>query len=85
MASASFPKFVIHGGYLLHELRKQRGTIKYMILVPLSDLKFIAGLAAELAAYGVWLKSAALAAPTPSRRRRRTLQYTIDRDSLPEM
>src|SRR6478752_10833483 len=29
--SAPFPKFVIHGGTLGHELRKQRGTSKYMI------------------------------------------------------
>jgi hypothetical protein len=39
--SASFPKFVIHGGNFLHELRKQRGTSKHMILVPLFDLKFL--------------------------------------------
>jgi hypothetical protein len=48
-SSASFPKFVIHGGNLLHELRKQRGTSKHMILVPLFDLKFLS----EFAATGV--------------------------------
>jgi hypothetical protein len=40
-ASAPFPKFVIHGGTLGHELRKQSGTSKYMILVPLFDLTFL--------------------------------------------
>ena len=44
-----FPKFVIHGGTVGHELRKQRGTNKFMILVPLFDLKFLT----ELAASGV--------------------------------
>ena len=39
--SASFPKFVILCGNLLHEHRKQRGTSKHMILVPLFDLKFL--------------------------------------------
>src|SRR5262249_35607714 len=34
--SAPFPKFVIHRGILSHELRKQRGTSKHMIPVPLS-------------------------------------------------
>src|SRR5262249_7570788 len=34
--SALFSKFVIHRGTLLHELRKQKGTSKSMILVPLS-------------------------------------------------
>src|ERR1043166_1576611 len=43
--SAPFPKFVIHCGTLSHELRKQRGTSKYMILVPLFDLKFLNELA----------------------------------------
>ncbi len=47
-ASAPFPKFVIHCGTLLHELRKQRGTSKYMILVPLFDLKFLNELAARI-------------------------------------
>src|SRR6476646_4272951 len=46
-ASAPFPKFVIHRGTLSHELRKQRGTSKYLILVPLIDLKFPNGLAAD--------------------------------------
>src|SRR6266508_3420695 len=45
LASAPFPKFVIHCGTLSHELRKQRGTSKYMILVPLFDLKFLNELA----------------------------------------
>src|SRR5262249_4074746 len=40
-ASAPLPKFVIHRGRLGHELRKQRGTSKSMILVPLFDLKFL--------------------------------------------
>ena len=35
-ASAPLPKFVIHGSTFRHELRKQRGTSKSMILVPLS-------------------------------------------------
>ncbi len=39
--------FYIHCGTLLHELRKQRGTSKYMILVPLFDLKFLNELAAS--------------------------------------
>src|SRR6266540_181672 len=43
--SAPFPKFVIHCGTLSHELRKQRDTSKYMILVPLFDLKFLNELA----------------------------------------
>src|SRR6266545_1086495 len=46
-SSAPFPKFVIHFGTLSHELRKQRGTSKYMILVPLFDLKFLNELAAS--------------------------------------
>jgi hypothetical protein len=37
---------VIHGGTLWNELRKQRGTSKAMILVPLFDLKFLYQLAA---------------------------------------
>src|SRR6266436_2117060 len=44
--SAPLPKFVIHRGTLSHELRKQRGTSKHMILVPLFDLKFLNELAA---------------------------------------
>jgi len=47
LASAPFPKFVIHCGTLSHELRKQRCTSKYMILVPLFDLKFLNELAAS--------------------------------------
>src|SRR5215510_7971628 len=39
--SAPLPKFVIHRSNLWHELRKQKGTSKYMILVPLIDLKFL--------------------------------------------
>jgi hypothetical protein len=39
--SAPFPKFVIRRSNLWHELRKQRGTGKFMILVPLFDLKFL--------------------------------------------
>src|SRR5215472_6711937 len=45
-SSAPLPKFVIHRGTLSHELRKQRGTSKHMILVPLFDLKFLNELAA---------------------------------------
>src|SRR5262249_30368128 len=41
-----FPKFVTHGGTLLHELRKRTGTSKLMILVPLFDLKFLDEIAA---------------------------------------
>src|SRR5258707_9148886 len=48
-ASAPFPKFVIRRSTLCHELRKQRGTSKNRILVPLFDLKFLI----ELAATGV--------------------------------
>jgi hypothetical protein len=44
--STLFPKFVIHRGTLLHELRKAKGTSKSMILVPLFYLKFLVGLAA---------------------------------------
>src|SRR5262245_28445396 len=47
--SAPFPKFVIHLGPRSHELRKQRGTSDFMILVPLFDLKFLI----EFAAGGV--------------------------------
>jgi hypothetical protein len=39
--SAPLPKFVIHRSTLRHELRKQRGTSKSMVLVPLFDLKFL--------------------------------------------
>jgi len=45
-ASAPFPKFVLRRSTLCHELRKQRGTSKNMILVPLFDLKFLDELAA---------------------------------------
>ena len=45
-SSARFPKFVIHGGMLWHELRKQTGTSKHLILVPLYDLKFLDEIAA---------------------------------------
>ena len=45
-ASAPFPKFVIRRSTLCHELRKQRGTSKRMILVPPFDLKFLAEFAA---------------------------------------
>src|ERR1043166_3133278 len=39
MASAHFPKFVLHRRTHLHELRKVMGTSRLMILVPLFDLK----------------------------------------------
>src|SRR5215208_7009940 len=45
-ASAPLPKLVIHRSILGHELRKQRGTSKSMVLVPLFDLKFLHELAA---------------------------------------
>jgi hypothetical protein len=45
-ASAPLPKFVIHRGTLSRELRKQRGTSKYNILVSLFDLKSLNELAA---------------------------------------
>jgi len=38
MASAHFPKFVLHRRTHFHELRKVMGTSKLMILVPLFDL-----------------------------------------------
>jgi len=44
--SAPLPKFVIHGRTLQYELRKQRGTSDFMILVPLFDFKFLHELAA---------------------------------------
>src|SRR5262249_36416175 len=47
--SAPLSKFVIHCSTTRHELRKQRGTSKFMILVPLFDLKFLG----EFAAGGV--------------------------------
>jgi hypothetical protein len=36
LASAHFPKFVLHCRATVHELRKVMGTSKSMILVPLS-------------------------------------------------
>src|SRR5262249_56926021 len=60
-ASAPLPKFVIRRGTLSHELRKQRGTSKHMILVPLFDLKFLN----ELAAGGVGDLNWRAAAPAP--------------------
>jgi hypothetical protein len=44
---------VIHGSTLWHELRKQRGTSKSMVLVPLFDLKFLH----EFAAGGVGISN----------------------------
>src|SRR6516225_7853527 len=44
--SAPLPKFVVHRRTVLHELRKQRGTSGYMIVVPPFDLKFLHELAA---------------------------------------
>jgi len=38
-SSAHFPKFVIHRRKYFHELRKEMGTSKLMMLVPLFDLK----------------------------------------------
>jgi hypothetical protein len=52
------PKFVIHGRTLSHDLRKQRGTGKCMVLVPLFDLKFLNELGKRCRNF----KSAALAA-----------------------
>jgi hypothetical protein len=48
-AGAPLSKFVIHRSTSRHELRKQRGTSKFLILVPLFDLKFLD----EFAAGGV--------------------------------
>jgi hypothetical protein len=48
-ASAPLPKFVIRSGRLRNELRKQRGTSKFMIVVPLFDLKFLSESAASAA------------------------------------
>src|SRR5262245_555422 len=63
--SAPLSKFVIHCSTARHELRKQRGTSKFMILVPLFDLKFLD----EFAAGGAGTsKSAALASPHPPAR-----------------
>ena len=42
--SAHFPKFVFHLGARFHELRKVMGTSKFMMLVPLSHLKFLGGI-----------------------------------------
>src|SRR5215470_14433179 len=47
--SAPLPKFVNHRGNHRHELRKQRGTSKFMTLVPLFDLKFLTEFAASAA------------------------------------
>jgi len=41
------PKFVIHRSNLRHELRKQEGHYKYMMLVPLFDLKSLTERAAS--------------------------------------
>src|SRR5262245_46913182 len=41
LASAPLSKLVIHCSTARHELRKQRGTSKFMMLVPLFDLKFL--------------------------------------------
>src|SRR5262249_5898600 len=46
-SSARFPKFVIKGGTLTHELRKAKGTSKLMFLVPLFDLRSLGALAAS--------------------------------------
>jgi hypothetical protein len=48
-SSAPLPKFVFHRGTLCHELRKQRGTSKFMFLVRLFDLKLLTELAANAA------------------------------------
>jgi hypothetical protein len=40
-ASTRFPKFVIRLRIFANELRKAKGTSKPMMLVPLSDLKFL--------------------------------------------
>ena len=45
-ASALLPKFVKRRSTTSHELRKQEGTSKLMILVPLFDLKFLIEFAA---------------------------------------
>src|SRR5215208_4928347 len=45
LPSAPLPKFMTPNSPLRHELRKQRGTSKSMVLVPLYDLKFLNELA----------------------------------------
>ena len=52
--SAPLPKFVIHCSTLRHELRKQRGTGKFMTLMPLFDLKFLEEIAASGAGTSNW-------------------------------
>jgi hypothetical protein len=42
--SAHFPKFVFHLSAHSRELRKVMGTGKFMMLVPLSHLKFLDGI-----------------------------------------
>ena len=42
-----FPKFVVRGRTRANELRKAKGTSKPMILVPLLDLTFLIGSAAD--------------------------------------
>src|SRR6266540_4263306 len=48
LASVPIPKFASTGGTLSCELRNQRDTSKYMILVPLLNPKFAIGLPARL-------------------------------------
>jgi hypothetical protein len=40
-ASTRFPKFVIHSSTLVTNFGKQRVLAKYLLLVPLFDLKFL--------------------------------------------
>ena len=42
-----FPKFVIRLSNLAREFRKAKGTSKFLILVPLFDLKFLIEIAAR--------------------------------------
>src|SRR5215216_4416231 len=58
--SAALPKFVIYRSPFGHELRKQRGTSKYLLLVPLFDLKFPHELAAGAVGTSNWRHSRAL-------------------------
>src|SRR5215467_560288 len=69
--SAPLPKFVIHRGTLSHELRKQLGTSKDMILVPLFDLTFLN----ELAAGGAGTSNRRHQCPEPEVRTRDCTMY----------
>src|SRR5262249_19928295 len=76
------PKLVIHRGILSHELRKQGGTSKHMILVPLSRFEV------PKRACGRWcrnFKSAALASagPGPAQGENMSRTHSTRIESLP--